>query len=534
MNHIASILSFRLDRLARFFLSSLCVLFLSSSGFSQHPLGIFDEQTDVGNPVLHGSAGYDEASQKYTIAGGGYNIWFNRDEFYFLYKKVKGDFILTADFEFTGDTAGAIGHRKIGWMIRQSTDEDAVSVNACKHIDGLVVLQWRPYKGMFMRDPEEERFYPKKGGQTIQLERVGKTITMRIAHPGEPLQLVGSCEADALGDEVLAGLYICAHDSNALAHAKIWNVRIDKPVFHEYSSNPHAVMTPTNEVFGSRLEILDIVDGSRKVIHESATRFEAPNWMPDGKRLLYNEGGSLYTISTDGGKPEKLNTGSVSRCNNDHSISFDGKMLAISSSREGLPGGGSAVYTVPIGGGEPKLITESTPSYLHGWNPNGKEVVIVAKRNSSNVYNLYKVSLKDAKETALTSNTTGHVDGSEYSPDGKYIYYNANVSGTMQIWRMKPDGSAKEQLTFDEYHNWFPHISPDGKWMVFISFGQDIDPNAHPAYKQVMLRLMPLTVPGAAKVIAYLYGGQGTINVPSWSPDSKHIAFVSNSEAVTK
>src|SRR6202000_3181233 len=141
----------------------------------------------------------------------------------------------------------------------------------------------------------------------------------------------------------------------------------------------------------------------------------------------------------------------------------------------GQPGGGSTVYTLPLLGGEPQLITEGTPSYLHGWAPGGKELSLGGKRDGSSIYNLYRVSVKDHKETPLTSNTKGHVDGPEYSPDGKYIYYNANVSGTMQIWRMRPDGSAKEQLTFDDYHNWFPHISPDGKWMVFISFPMDID-----------------------------------------------------------
>jgi TolB protein len=511
---------------------SLCALLLCKGSFGQHPVGIFEDHLDIGNPKLKGSASYDPASQVYTLTGSGSNIWFNRDEFQFAYKKIKGDFCLTADFAFTGDTVGAVGHRKIGWMIRESTDEGAASANSCVHIDGLVVLQWRPYKGMFMRDPEEERFYAKQGGQTIQLERIGKTITMRIAHPGEPLQFVGSCETDALNGEVLAGIYVLAHDSNAIASAKVWNVRIDKPVIHEYTSNPHAVIAPVKDVFACRLETVDISDGSRKIIHESNTRFEAPNWMPDGKKLLFNEGGSLYTISLSGGSPEKLNTGTVNKSNNDHAISFDNKMLAISSAREGMNDGGSTVYTVPLQGGEPTLITQNTPSYLHGWNPNSKEVAIVAKRNSSKIYNLYKVSLADKKETQLTFNTKGHVDGPEYSPDGKYIYYNANVSGSMQIWRMHPDGSAKTQLTFDDYHNWFPHISPDGKWMVFISFPPDIDPNSHPAYKQVMLRLMPLTAPGAPKVLAYLYGGQGTLNAPSWSPDSKFVAFVSNSEPI--
>lgn len=522
-SYIHSILNYR-------FIFLICSTLFFNRSIAQHPVGIFDDHTDIGNPKLHGSATYNEETQTYDLAGGGYNIWFNRDEFQFVYKKISGDFILTADFDFTGDTVGAVGHRKIGWMIRESTDEGAASINSCKHIDQLVVLQWRPYRGMFMRDPEDELFYSKRGGQTIQLQRIGKVVTMKIAHPGEPLQLVGSHVMEDMKDTVLAGIYILSHDSNAMAYAKVWNVRIDKPVMHPYTSNPHIVNDPGNDVLGSRLEILNIADGSRKVIHESAGKFEAPNWMPGGKKLLFNEGGSLYTIPVSGGTPEKLNTGAVARNNNDHAISFDGKMLAISSHRDSLPGGGSTVYAVPLTGGDPRLITDETPSYLHGWNPNGKEIAIVAQRNGSGIYNLYKVSLKDKKETALTSNKTGHVDGPEYSPDGKYIYYNANVSGTMQIWRMRPDGSGREQLTFDEYHNWFPHISPDGNWMVFISFPPDIDPDSHPSYKEVMLRVMKLTSPGAPKVVAYLYGGQGTINVPSWSPDSKYLAFVSNSE----
>ncbi|HLX90031.1 MAG TPA: hypothetical protein VKR32_00020, partial [Puia sp.] len=334
---------------------------------AQNPVGIFENHMDIGHPKLTGSARYDEASQTYYISGAGSNIWFNRDEFQYIYKKLGGDFCLTADFEFTGDTTGAVGHRKIGWMIRESADEGSASASACKHFDGLIVLQWRPFNGMFMRDPEEERYYPKKGGQTIQLERVGKVITMRIAHPGEPLQLVGSYETETLNGEVMAGLYICSHDSSVVANAKVWNVRIDKPVNQSYSSNPHAVPPNMNVVFGSRLEVVDVASGMRHVIREEPKRFEAPNWMPDGKKLLFNEGGSLFTVDINGGEPQKLNTGSVAGNNNDHAISFDGKMLAISSHRQGKPEGGSTVYIVPLAGGEPKLLTENTPSYLHGW-----------------------------------------------------------------------------------------------------------------------------------------------------------------------
>lgn len=497
-------------------------------------VGIFQNHADIGKPKVAGSASYDAVTQTYLIKGGGDNIWFNRDEFQYLYNQMKGDFILTANFEFVGDKGNA--HRKIGWMIRESPDESAASINAVIHGDGLTVMQWRPLRGAYMRDPEDEIFYAKKTVfQIVQLERSGKKITMRVANPGEPLQEVGSKEMLDMPDAILAGLFISSHDLMVAEEARVWNVRIDKPVPSSYHPNPQIQknLKPTAGVLGCRLETMNVFDGKRKVIHESTGRFEAPNWMPDGRKLLFNEGGSLYTIPVTGGTPEKLNTGEVARNNNDHGISFNNKLLAISSSKPRTTGGGSAVYVVPLSGGTPKLITEQTPSYWHGWAPNNKEVTIVAQRNNSKIYNLYSVNINTRKEVALTTNTTGHVDGPEYSPDGKYIYYNANPTGTMQVWRMKPNGTGKEQITFDEQHNWFPHISPDGKWIAYISFPTSIDPDSHPSYQRVTLRLIPAKG-GAPRIIAYLYGGQGTINVNSWSPDSKSISFVSNSEIAEK
>lgn len=490
-------------------------------------VGVFEKGADIGNPKLAGQSQYDAATQAYSLKGAGYNIWFQRDEFQFLYKKIKGDFILTANFQFVGN--GAAPHRKIGWMARESLDADASAINAVTHGDGLAVLQWRALRGAYMRDPEDEIFYPKMNVtagrksafvEIIQMERSGNKITMRAAHWGEPLQVIGSTEMNNLKEEVFAGLFICSHNPDVIEEAKIWNVRIDQPVADNYNPGQQGYL-------GCRLEIINPFDGTRKVIYENKDRFEAPNWMPDGKKLLFNMNGSLYKIPVDGGELEKLNTDAISRNNNDHGISFDGKKLAISSSREGLPGGGSTIYIVPLEGGVPKLLTQNTPSYWHGWNPNGKEVVFVAQRDGKNIYHVYKANIEDGKETVLTNHDVGHVDGPEYSPDGKYIYYNGSQTGTMQLWRMKPDGTGKEQLTFDEQNNWFPHISPDGKWIAYISFQADMDPNAHPSYKRVMLKLMP-AAGGAPKVIAYLYGGQGTINVPSWSPDSKRFAFVSN------
>jgi Tol biopolymer transport system component len=494
---------------------------MNSLLFAQNNVGVFTNTSDVGHPKNAGATTYDATAQSYNLKGSGYNIWFNKDEFQYAYKKLAGDFILTASFDFIGDAGNA--HRKIGWMIRTSTDAEAQHISAVAHGDGLTVLQWRALRGAYMRDPEDEITFPKKKTQVIQLERKGKTIIMRVARFGEALQVVGMHDMNDMPDSVLAGIFICSHDSDAIEQARVWNVRIDQPVAETYNQDKEGYL-------GSRLEVLNVTDGTRKVIHESTGRFEAPNWMPDGKKLLFNENGNLYTIPIDGGATEQLNTSDAHRNNNDHGISFDGKMLAISSHREGLPGYGSTVYVLPLTGGIPKLVTEQTPSYFHGWSVNGREIYVVAQRNGGNTFNLYKVDVASGKETPLTTNKNGHVDGPEASPDGKYIYYNANPTGTMQIWRMKPDGTGSEQLTFDSYNNWFPHISPDGKWMVFISFPPDIDPDSHPALKRVMLRLMPLTQVGTPKVIAYLYGGQGTLNAPSWSPDSKYIAFVSNSQ----
>jgi Tol biopolymer transport system component len=184
----------------------------------------------------------------------------------------------------------------------------------------------------------------------------------------------------------------------------------------------------------------------------------------------------------------------------------------------------SIIYTLPVQGGMPKRITSKGPSYLHGWSPDGKFLIYTGERSGE--LDIYKISADGGEEMRLTT-AQGLDDGPEYSPDGRFIYFNSTRGGTMQIWRMKPDGSDQQQITRDEFNNWFPHISPDGRWIVFLSFLRDVAPNDHPFYKQVYLRLM--SVEGSKpRVLAYVYGGQGTINVPSWSPDNKRVAFVSN------
>lgn len=496
----------------------LCTCFyLSQLSFAQESsIGIFQYNHDIGNPKKEGSATYDETTQVYTIKGAGYNIWGQRDEHRYLYNKLKGDFILTANFEFEGENDI---HRKIGWMARASEADDAVMIGGFLHGDGLTAGQWRERKGAEMQNPEDDVWAAKRFYQIIQLERRGDIFIVRAAHPGEPLQEISVKELNFMPEEVLAGLVIGSHDEDVVETAKVWNVRIDQPVPEDYNPNEQGWI-------GCRLETMNVFDGKRRTIYEKDSRFEAPNWMPNGEKLLFNMEGLLYTIPVTGGEIAKLDTGFADELNNDHCISFNGKLLGISHN----DGNGSNVFYLPLEGGEPKPVTTQAPSYLHGWAPNNREVVYVATREGNDTYDIYRKSIDGGKEVQLTdTQKLEHVDGCEYSPDGKYIYYNGSEKGgTMQLWRMKPDGSQKEQLTFDEYNDWFPHISPDGKWIAYISFEPDIELNSHPSYKRVMLRMIP-TSGGAPKVIAYLYGGQGTINVNSWSPDSKHISFVSNS-----
>jgi len=207
------------------------------------------------------------------------------------------------------------------------------------------------------------------------------------------------------------------------------------------------------------------------------------------------------------------------RCNNDHGISPDSSLLAISDqSQEDHK---SLVYVLPLAGGTPRRLTRNSPSYWHGWSPDGRTLAFVGERNGD--FDIYTIPVNGGEEARLTT-AKGLDDGPEYSPDGRYIYFNSERTGHMQIWRMKADGSEQEQVFSDDYSNWFPHISPDGKYMVFLTYDRSV--SGHPENKDVMLRLMTLA-DKKIKVMTTLFGGQGTINVPSWSPDSKNLAFVS-------
>lgn len=403
-------------------------IIFSIPNFAQ--IGIFEKAEDIGSPKVKGSSSYDEATQTYAVKGGGENIWFNHDEFHFLYKKIKGDFLLTANFQLIGNEDGN-GHRKTGWMIRESNQHDAVSINSCVHGDGLAVLQWRLMRGAYMRDPEEEIFFPRPyfGENIIELERIGKKITMRLAKPGEPFEDMGSTILPDLKDEVLVGLYSLAHDPTDLQEAKVWNVRISTPIAPDWHPN-RLVKTIKHDGLISQtiLEKVEVATGIRKILSEGEGQIANQQYGADFKSITFLKG--LDNI------------------------------------------------TMPI-----------------------NFVAVNAEK---------KLSKKQKNE-----------------PTKSKIYYSEYKNGGNQIWSKLADGTDAQQLTFEIDHAREPQLSPDGKYLAYLAYPHDSNPQKAVSFQRIQLKIWPISG-GSPKTIAYFFGGKGSLMPNCWSGDSKSILFTSN------
>ena len=279
----------------------------------------------------------------------------------------------------------------------------------------------------------------------------------------------------------------------------------------------------------SYLEIFDVGTGTHQVVKEFPYVVEAPNWTPDGKWLIVNKGGRLYKIAPDGSTDlMEIDTGTITQCNNDHVVTANGRWIGLSSNDPANAGDYSSyVFVVPYEGGQPRRITPLGPSYLHGISPNGKLAAYCAFRGPQREADVYAMPLKGGSEKRLTD-APGLDDGPEFSPDGETIWFNSVRTGRMQVWKMKRNGTRQTQMTFDTDMNaWFPHISPDGKRVVYLAYHDtDLAPDQHLPNLNVQLRIIP-AAGGQPKVLLDFFGGQGSLNVNSWSPDSKRFAFVS-------
>ena len=405
--------------------------------------GIFEAHGDIGTVLHTGSVDYDAAKQTYTIAGSGENMWSTGDAFHFAWKKVSGDVTLTADISFLGK--GAQEHRKAVLMVRQSLDADSAYADVALHGNGLTSLQYREEKGSATHEIQANVSAPRR----LRLVKRGAYFSMWLADDSGKFQLASGSMRIALQEPFYFGIGVCSHDANVIEKAVFSNVSIDAtpeaPVSGSASTKAGAATTAAADsgALYSTLEVVTIASTDRRVVYIAPERFEAPNWMPDGKHFLFNRNGHIEKIPVTGGTPRVLDTGFATRCNNDHLISPDGTQLGVSdNSQEDRK---SLVYIAPIGGGAPRRITQKSPSYLHGWSPDGKTLAFVGERNGD--FDIYAIPAAGGEEMRLTT-AKGLDDGPEYTRDGQYIYFNSERTGHMQIWRMRADGSEQEQVTF--------------------------------------------------------------------------------------
>jgi TolB protein len=493
-----------MTRFGRLFVVIACgCTVISATRADDGAVGTFDGHNDVGTVLHPGSASYDPTARRYTVTGSGENMWATQDAFHYVWKKASGDLALTTDVAFIGK--GTDPHRKACLVIRQSLEPNSAYVDVALHGDGLTSLQFREATGVATHEVQANVSAPGR----LRIVKRGRYVTMFLGAADHEPSYSGTAVRIELQEPFYVGLGVCAHNKDVSETA----------VFSHVELNTESAATSGKPTLYSSLETQSIASTDRRVVYLTKGRIEAPNWLRDGKTLLFNREGRIFRVPVAGGEPQAVDTGFATRCNNDHGVSPDGTLLAISDQSQERRR--SLIYTLPIAGGTPKLVTPTGPSYWHGWSPDGKTLAYCGERNGES--DIYTIPADGrGAETRLTT-AAGLDDGPEYAPDGKTIYFNSDRTGTMQIWRMQPDGSAQEPVTADEFNNWFPHPSPDGRILVFLSYEKDV--RGHPENRDVRLRRMMLATK-QVDVLGRFCGGQGTINVPCWSPDGKRIAFV--------
>jgi Tol biopolymer transport system component len=496
-----------------------CALVTASGAAAQPNPGIFDTDRDIGETAFPGSLAFDPAAGTYTITSSGANIWGEKDAFHYAWTRRSGDLHIAADFRWLGQ--GTDPHRKAGLMIRQNLTPGSPYADVMVHGDGMTSLQYRVRQDGPTYQIISATWQPRR----VRLEREGDFVYFSVAGADGKLRHAGGSFRIALQAPYYVGLALSAHNNTVKETGVFSNVTLEVPKLAYVPDTGYAAKVE------STLEVMDVGGiQSRRVVRQFDGKIEAPNWTKDGASLLYNADGRLWRIAVDGkSDPVPVNTGPLQHLNNDHGISPKGDQVIVSDQSE--PDNLSRISLLPIGGSaRPKSIVSdpAARSYWHGWSPDGRAIAYVRVGASDDSYDIYSADLATGKRAPLIVGP-GVDDGPEYSPDGQWLYFNSTRSGAMQIWRAHATGTSPEQITHDpNFRDWFPHLSPDGKWIVFISFGLDVALGDHPPNRSdVALRIMPADGSSPPVVLTRPFGGQGTINVPSWSPDSKQIAFVS-------
>ena len=337
-------------------------------------------------------------------------------------------------------------------MVRPSQDADAPYVDGMVHGDGLTSLQFRRTKGAITEQIELGR----QGRRRHPARAQGQTYIFSAAKFGEPFTTAQIADVN-LGDEVLVGLALCSHNADVTERAS--------SATSASSARRRTGFVPYRDYIGSVLEISTCQSGHRQIIHRSAQPFEAPNWTPDGRALIYNPAarakgaGGLYRFDLATRQstldrhrrrqPQQQRPRAVVRR---HDARHQRPEPGLGRPVDDLHGAGRRRHAEAHH-------ARSSPSYLHSWSPDGKVLIFTGGRDSE--FDIYRIP----SDGSGTGGQPHEVQGAgrrarSITPDGKYIYFNSVRSGTMQIWRMKPDGTNPEQITNDEFNNWFPHISP--------------------------------------------------------------------------
>ena len=488
---------------------------LSIAPASAEPVGDFAEHADVGQISTPGSVAVADGTYRLTASGA--NIWGTEDAFHYVWTQRSGDLHVAADIVFEG--TGGDPHRKAGLMIRQNRTPGSPYADVMVHGDGMVSLQYREVQD----GPTRQIVSAVKAPRRVRLERERDFVYFSVAGADGVLHHAGGSFRIAFQAPYMVGLALSAHDNATTETALFSNVELTVPQLANVPDTGYAAQVE------STLEVLTISNRDRRVVRQFDGKIEAPNWSRDGKSLIYNSGGKIWRIPVEGGAPVALDTGRFVDNNNDHGLSPDGRLLVISDQIE--PDNLSRIHVVTLDGSAPVRTLVDDPaarSYWHGWSPDGATLAYVRVGASDGSYDIWTKDLAGGAARPLVTGP-GVDDGPEYSPDGQYLYFNSTRSGAMALWRAKADGSEPVMLTHDPARrDWFPHLSPDGQWIVYVSFGDDVALEDHPPNREdVQLRIMPADGSAPPAVLTRLFGGQGTINVPSWSPDGRQVAFVS-------
>lgn len=490
---------------------ALCTPFTNTCAEAQD-LGLLEGHADVGKVLHAGNTVYDAANGTYTVTGSGSNLWFTADEMQFAWKRMHGDVSLTAEIEFVGDKGN--NHRKAALMVRQSLDPGSPYIDVARHGDGLTSLQFRLSPGDVTREVETAVSAP----HWVRIEKRGEFAYVSVGDSRETLRFSGASMRLRLSNDFYVGIAVCSHDKDITETAIFRHLEI-QPL----STSPHAGQ------LWSTLETVKVASTDRRVAYTAPERLAAPNWSHDGTAIVFAQNGTLQRFPLDpapypsldvqaaaNAHPMPLRTGVSAPLSDAHGFSPDGTQLAVSA----MAGGASHIYVLSTDGGKPHEVPTSTSAVWSSWSPDGRTLAFTGQHGDQ--MSIYTVPAQGGAETRLPLQR-GRNEDADFSTNGEWIYFSSDRTGAMQLWRMHPDGSAQEQLLTEAGDDLSPHPSPDGKWLVYIAF-----PAGAPAHGERMAELRLLSLSDRKPhLLATLLASSGTIPVPSWSPDSTHVAFIS-------